>query len=627
MERALQKVRELLRTLPDSGLLTKIAPGGDFLIASLQETTFFQAITLGSLNAFPDLSTERIRVKLENNLRQYRRVLGSWNYWSPGASAMVQRPLPDDLDTTCCALSALAETAAGLPGEWLADAVKILTLREVTAGGPYRTWLVPTEAKDAWQDVDIVVNANVGRFLSHFDTSPPPLISFLDQAVSDSSCTSPYYPDRLLFCYFLASWYKGERRDLLASQCRAALRRAVNIPGTQTLALALATAGWFTEIPTAELDVAAKELARRCQEQPIVAEGACIDAVHGEVKDYAGCQAFTLAVCQEALARTLQRQSLPIKNPGLEFEQKIVQRAKEALQTYREPLKAALGQTLTRHLLADTQHNLTLFPFVIAEAVSGLPVDTEVNLDLAQAHLFGWLAYTTFDDIVDGDSPASDLWLGNVFQRLSAQLFNEAFSHQADWLSWHQDVLDRMAAMNLAEQRSWRIVDGKLPETMPNADLAYLTERSLGVLLAPVALLKRVASSDTRPVQIAAAKEFLLNLIAARQLCDDAHDWQEDLKQGRLNSASALIFAKHDIALTDVAGQQRRFWASVIDTIAAQVNVHCAAARVAANGFAGDLTAVEKLLATLEKSLAKAVRERNLAQDFLNAYTQPTSPI
>lgn len=616
----LAQLRQQLRQLPKAGFSTIIAPAGDFSQTQDQATNFFTALTLQSLNTLAHPELELVRQNLNQQLRTVRSSIGSWNYWHSAASAKDTRPLPDDLDTTSCSLLALAQTPEGIPGEWLADAVHLLTQCETQPGGPYRTWLVSRTAEPVWHDVDIVVNANIARLLAHYGSSPPALQTFLDSAISDRTRTSPYYPDRLLFRYFLTGWYRGPSRTALVQECEQALEQALQATSLQTLALALVTANRLAEISPTRLQQARDELIARCTAQTIVAESTCIDAIRGDVYDLAGCQAFTLAVCLEALTLASPK---PVSPPSSEdaLENSIIVQAQGYLQDLQLACWPTLQKTLETAVRSDKQKNLTLFPFRVAQAAVGTLPLTASALDLGAAHLFGWLAATIYDDVADDEAAPPTLWQANIFQRLSLQLFLQV-DLGSEWRSFCREVMNRMDAMNLKEHQAWRLQDKLLP-SLPSLDFGYLTERSLGVLLAPVALCRLAGKQFDDPL-ITAVKNFLLHLIAARQLSDDAHDWQEDLALGRLNSASVLIF-QQTAALSDQQEQQRIFWHSIIDELQRQVTDHCAAARLAAHVFSGQTAVVEVFLSTVQQGMRTAQTERDFAQQFQVAYLAPHS--
>lgn len=636
MEDAIHRLTRSIRDLPEEAYRTLIAPGGCFRSATAHDTNFFRALTLSSLLACPDPELAGVCAGLADGLRAERGALGTFNYWKRGGKDAQERPYPDDLDTTSCALSALAEHAGGMPGDWVAAYVRVLTARETVAGGPYRTWVVPGDAAEAWQDADPVVNANVGRLLALLHAVPPPLERFLSDLVRDRDARSPYYPDRAAFRYFLAPWYRGEALDALRGECLHALCAAIDGGSTQALAFALAAASALPDVDVSVIRAGALRLACACEHGvvDIRPEAVCIDSKKTAAQNDAGCRAFTLALCREALARAHGRLVAGAGQRDAredETHAAVLERAHALCAAFPAPLAAQARTLVDRIVAGDRWRRLTVFPFHLARAASGTAQVYDPKFaGLGAANLLGWAAYTAYDALLDGQSGPDALPAANACMRASLSLFHEAFPKLSGWRAWCARVFDGMDGANAEERRSWRLSrdeDGtwRLPDRIPNPSFEFLTRRSCGMLLAPVALVLSV-SGRGRNERSRHVRRFLAHVIAARQLCDDAHDWEDDLAGGRLNAASALLFCgeRPGMAVTEEGREARRarFWEGTLDELAAQVRMHVEAARRHARaGFApGHEAYVRDLLDPIVASMETAVRERDAALAFLSAY-------
>ena len=102
---------------------------------------------------------------------------------------------PFDIDDTSVALLAKWSWKQTLTSTDLFQCLQDLIQLESVPGGPYRTWLVNTEDQH-WQDIDPVVNLNIGRFLACIDLLPKSLLDFLITTWS-SQASSRYYPNHV----------------------------------------------------------------------------------------------------------------------------------------------------------------------------------------------------------------------------------------------------------------------------------------------------------------------------------------------------------------------------------------------------------------------------------------------
>jgi hypothetical protein len=161
-------------------------------------------------------------------------------------------------------------------------------------------------------------------------------------------------------------------------------------------------------------------------------------------------------------------------------------------------------------------------------------------------------------------------------------------------------------------------------------NLDVIAEKSIGHALGPISLLiRRGYASDSPEVRgtIAFFKHFLI----ARQLNDDAHDWQRDLERGFLNPASVRLLSqwkeKNDESEVDldhdISELRALFWDRTIRDVAAAVRFHVDKARSSldTNRAIKDRTYLDSLLAPLESAAKKALADRERMIGFLRAYS------
>jgi hypothetical protein len=96
----------------------------------------------------------------------------SINYWKQGSHQATSSPLPNDLDDTFTALSALAVHGKIFTPSELSRSITLLVSNEVSIGGPYYTWHVSSGERMNWENLDPVVNSIILFFSLPARNSP-----------------------------------------------------------------------------------------------------------------------------------------------------------------------------------------------------------------------------------------------------------------------------------------------------------------------------------------------------------------------------------------------------------------------------------------------------------------------
>jgi hypothetical protein len=127
-----------------------------------------------------------------------------------------------------------------------------------------------------------------------------------------------------------------------------------------------------------------------------------------------------------------------------------------------------------------------------------------------------------------------------------------------------------------------------------------------------------------------ATLRFFRHYLAARQLNDDLHDWEADLRRGQLTAVNVALLraaqvpaGEHDLD-TLVAQLQSVLWQEQIAVLVAAVREQCAGARaaLAEHPFVAHPGPLLERLAPIEAAMDKTLAQRSLMQDFLRAYGQ-----
>lgn len=521
-------------------------------------TTFVTSQVVWALSAFRDEGMKDVIERATVFLRA-QFLDGSMNYWSRGSEESLRLRLPDDLDDTACALAALvaADAAAKQDGELLGQVTRALIDCEKQPGGPFRTWRIHPQADAKWLDVDVAVNANVAFALSLLEVSLDPLWEYLDQAVQQWQFSSPYYPNRIPVLFFLSRLPRPAWREALVNAWND-LRLADGSWGNP-LADALAL------ISLRGLGVTEDSVRSRLAQSFVEGSHAfCLDPAQQGSVYYSGSPAleaaFRLLACHEERGAQATHASVKTDHP---LHGKILQAVRKQLPS-PETTAGQACESLVRRLDGfDSKRQITLTPFWVAQAL-GRDVSEDFLVRLGKANVFGWAAYTALDDVMDGDGGPELLPPAEIFLRRLSDEFSAIHPHKAEFQRWWRSILDRIDLANAEELATMR--NPTSPPAMP--EVRMFAERSLGHAIAPVAVMIECGHPlDSRETQ--ALFEALRWYITARQLHDDAHDWETDLKRGQLNSASLRL--AHPLA----EGARAEFWTKAIVAHADEVFYVC----------------------------------------------------
>lgn len=300
----------------------------------------------------------------------------------------------------------------------------------------------------------------------------------------------------------------------------------------------------------------------------------------------------------------------------------------------QEPMQTMLAKLAKANVHAE----ITDIAAYTAQAFGRhLPPETHTLLGLA--NVYGWLAYTLYDDILDNDARGEYLSLANIAMRRSYQLYTQAVPEAAALITDTFTAVDEANAWELRHARA-PVTHGMLAlKAIPSyKNRLQLARRSYIHVLGPM-----LAASSANPPQNILQKGFEHYLIA-RQLTDDLHDWIDDVQNGQITHIVALILrdlrqkpGRIELARLVPRMQQCFINRTCLKSIE-QIQAHCNNARKfwALAGLELTNNGLHTLLARLENSAQEAkilhkdtVTFRNVfaRNDALNAKQngQPTA--
>jgi hypothetical protein len=597
----------------------------DFRVSTEYRTTFFPSLVLGVLADMQTPTAQQIKDRLAVYLLTQKNDSWSYNYWDRTSEQYKQLPFPDDLDDTFCALSALWQYDKKLiGGDVLATVSTLLIQTEDEPGGPYRTWLIDRGAGDEWQDKDLAVNANIAYFLSLQDVELPGIQGFIERAIVTSRITSPYYPDSFPLISFIAHWYHG---PLIETLIQRLLDQQVkdHWQTAQQTALALSSLVRLG-YPVTKLRKTVTWLTAQQQADgswPI--DGFCIDPTKDGTTQYAGSAVLTTAVCLEALTlfeMTRVRSKIVKSERSPEYRQ-VVAILEKVIAAFPAPELIKTTRLILKRISShDPDGQIGVLPWMTATAMN-IDVDQSLATELALASFWGWMAYSVYDDFLDNEGdpkllPAALVCFRQMQDTLRAVLpDNQAFQTEVATILHRIDAANAWEVSHCRGERDGDYL--RLPPLPEYGDYWQLADRSLGHSIAALGVLY---SNNSTPAQLTRLRDFFQHFLIARQLHDDAHDWEADLRLGHINAVAVPIL-KHwkKKTLQFHANEEvlrTIFWEHVIDSVAADILEHCSLARAALDDRTGQVSnPLLQLLISLEKGAQAAIEQRDETLAFI----------
>lgn len=629
---AIKKGLQFLRSQqrPDGGFVSYSSPDLQFQNVRPYQTTFVSALMLTALHQVPEAAD--VCERLANFLLSQRSPQWSFNYWARQATEHRSMPYPDDLDDTFCALIALHSYSPDvIDAGVLAAVVKLLVAVEEKPGGPYRTWLVTRSSPSVWLDVDVAVNANTARFLLRIGSPLPGLEQYLMQALMTERLESPYYPTIFPTLYYMTQAFSGLRYKQFVGRI---LKKHQSEGYWQTpLHTALASSIVLQLDPDADIDTARDFLlGRQNTDGSWPAEAFCIDPERAGQKHFHGAAVLTTALVVEALQRLRSRMSktrppeaTADDSAGRALHEVIVGRAGQQFAEFDSIFQEQAHHTLDRLLKGTNAREIVLMPYLFSQSLpSPVQLRDEVFIQLGLANLYGWLAYTIYDDFLDDEGRAEQLSVANVALRLSLESFRKAVPSHG-FQRKVQSVFDTIDAANAWEVTScrYRVAEGVISITkVPDyEDHMRLAERSLGHMLTPLAIAEAAGDVSVEALQTA-FKHYLI----AKQICDDMHDWQDDLRAGHVSLVVATMLQQLRLPpgpyhVSSLLPQlEKQFWNISLPRLCEVVLGHTAQARQSLPEQLKADSILNQLLNKIDASMHHTSTQQRQAKHFLEAY-------
>jgi hypothetical protein len=610
----------------DGGFVVKASTiADDFSNYRRHPSIFFSALILECLSSIP--GTETITAQLANFLLTHKSEHWTWNYWMRGSGATVSHIYPDDLDDTACSLAALQHYQPKLiDGNALGGLAQALTACETAVGGPYQTWLIDQQAYPVWHDVDVAVNANIGYFLSLRSVKLPGLEQYLDNCLNRDALKSSYYIGEIPTIYFLARWYKGSADEHLKAKIIEQLNDYSQLNSLMLpLVISSALHTGFSQQTIAPLMTRLLALQVNGHWEAAALYGE--PAIEG-VAYYAGSEALTTAFAIEAMTHFQATRPAMAAPKSISIDRRVARHLSRVQQQLpQSDLRAAYDRFVDSILTHDADLQVSGMASLTAEATGkALPLKALTALNVAS--LNGWVAYTIYDNFLDGE-PAQDLLgVANFALRQVSAQFNTALPNNSAFQQLVSNTLNTVDAANSWEVQHARAVRSgavitavSLPD-YKNYD--QLAARSWGHMLAASGTLC-LAGYDVNGLEQDALRQFFRHYLIARQLNDDAHDWEDDARSGQLTSVVCMLLG-HAGTVTfpdDLETLRLKFWERTIDLVVDLIKRHCGLAEQALHDCPFiDVAVYQSWLNDITQAAESALSQRQDTQNFITAYSR-----
>lgn len=629
----------------DGSFITFSSPDPNNFTGALQfHSVFSTALVLDCLSGLGKTQqSNSVKRQAAKFLLSQKSKHWSFNYWNRHSQEAKKMPYPDDLDDTFCSLAALFHHNPTLiTGSVLAHVVQILTAAEIKEGGPYKTWLISETADAVWKDVDIAVNSNVAYFLKLQEIELPGLTDYIETCIKTNALSSPYYPSTYPILYFLGRYYNGHEQKTI-----------------QKFLLSTRTKGhWSTPLETALAISTLIRLQTPIHELQDAIFFLLSRQIQGSWEPYpfytgvnpkrdkqfvAGSAALTTAFCLEALwmyqstvtAKQNASQENKKQTTGIDTEIRV--QVEKRFARFAPQLQKRVRTLLHKTLDTDTGKQIPLLPFLFAETIGskGKTISSDFVMLLGIANLLGWMAYTIYDDFLDDEGKTVFLPIAIICHRELTTIFTHLLPAENGFEFFFQTTMDHLDAANMWEVSNTRITlrQGQLQcknfQIPDYGDYTQLAQKSFGHALGPCAILFSVGYNQ-QSLEMQSLIQFFKHYLIARQLSDDMHDWEQDLKTGYINAVGAILLRKQygqkiqeNLSIKKVLPQlQKLFWYEVVDTVCALIveNSNKAKTYLDKCDIIVKPEPLARLLKQYEQSVQTTLNERQRALEFMTTY-------
>ncbi len=246
--------------------------------------------------------------------------------------------------------------------------------------------------------------------------------------------------------------------------------------------------------------------------------------------------------------------SVPLCPPAQPIQKRkadvVLRATRRALQNLPELLRLQGMAIIDELAFSADSDEVALLSYLFQQSI--VPenrLSPQLWRQLGVANVLYWLAYKTYDDLLDNEGIPERLSIANVCTRRSIELYQQAMTSRPA-RAWVRSVFDNIDAINAWELEHARgiVQNGYLliaNTPVFNGD-QFLAKRAYAHILGPLIMARY--SGVFSPVEQHIIEQAWQHFLIARQLNDDIHDWTEDMFCGRLTFVVADMLRSLEIA-------------------------------------------------------------------------------
>lgn len=446
-----------------------------------------------------------------------------------------------DLFEVFCVLEAVWKyDKALITGDHLTSAIQRLVASEIAVGGPYASQ----------NRVEIAANLQIASFVRRVAQPLPAISAFFDRVLVSDDVERTELTDLYILKLFTHTYDKPILTDYVHT-------RQTDAPGYRAVALLL-----LSKEDTKTQQQLLSHLIRDQLPTGLWTGESLLRGIPPSSLATTCFVAGTLAEYQKSIYVNTH------KSPALLRQHQAVTKATRHLFDGRaEPMRSLMLTAVKRVCSSDSGHEITLISYLFAHALVDPPrIPSQQYITLGTASVCGWIAYTIYDDFLDGEGLPTQLPAANVAMRASLDCFRTALPNP-DFQQYVADIFIRMDEANAWEVSNCRFTVHDETVTicqLPNyATCDVLADRSFAHALGPIAVLMQL--SNITPRQFRHTESAFRHYLIARQLCDDTLDWIDDVWAGQSSYVVTAILRDMRVQpgsylLSDlVANMQKKF--------------------------------------------------------------------
>jgi hypothetical protein len=316
----------------------------------------------------------------------------------------------------------------------------------------------------------------------------------------------------------------------------------------------------------------------------------------------------------------------------------VIRATRQLLKPRTEPLRSSTLTAINTVRRTDTKFEITLLSYFFAKSLhNSAQLSTQQYTLLGAANVWGWIAYTIYDDFLDNEGVPARLPIANVAMRLSLACFEDALPYQLDFRQYVTKIFNEMDEANAWEVAHCRfkvhagtITIRQLPKY---GNRTVLATRSFAHALGPMAVLTQCPKNThekTHHIE-SAFRHYLI----AKQLNDDIHDWLDDIRTGQASYVVTAILRElrippgtYNLSLL-TAAMQKRFRLTTMPRLCNLALSHINRARreFVENGLTQDTNNICAILDTLEQSFQYSLDQHAKAYALTKMETRANSKV